>query len=91
MNAGCAHEKATLIVAFRLSRACERERGTSDRQRVNVQWMPQGGHLGIGNHVETQYGLNPPAGCRELRERIGLSTLEVSSSGGSERYSVAFG
>ncbi|GBP48646.1 hypothetical protein EVAR_103010_1 [Eumeta japonica] len=25
MNAGCTHEKARLIVAFRLSRACERE------------------------------------------------------------------
>ncbi|GBP82474.1 Transmembrane protein 135 [Eumeta japonica] len=30
MNAGCRHEKARLIVAFRLSRACERERRTSD-------------------------------------------------------------
>ncbi|GBP72524.1 hypothetical protein EVAR_47102_1 [Eumeta japonica] len=28
----CTHEKARLMVAFRLSRACERERGTSDRE-----------------------------------------------------------
>ncbi|GBP86952.1 hypothetical protein EVAR_62796_1 [Eumeta japonica] len=30
MNTGYTHERARLIVAFRLSRACERERETSD-------------------------------------------------------------
>ncbi|GBP82463.1 hypothetical protein EVAR_99463_1 [Eumeta japonica] len=32
MNAGCTHQKARLIVTFCLSRACKRERGTSDRE-----------------------------------------------------------
>ncbi|GBP24091.1 hypothetical protein EVAR_27314_1 [Eumeta japonica] len=31
MNAGCVHEKAGLIVAFRRSLVCERERGTIER------------------------------------------------------------
>ncbi|GBP41670.1 hypothetical protein EVAR_31988_1 [Eumeta japonica] len=55
------------------------------RQRVITLWMPQGGRLGIGNHVEIQYRLNLLAGCRECGECTGLSTSEVSSSGGSER------
>ncbi|GBP13992.1 hypothetical protein EVAR_71519_1 [Eumeta japonica] len=45
--------------------------GMGCRRRVIALCMPQGGNLGIGNHVEIQLGLNPLTGSRERGERTG--------------------
>ncbi|GBP52365.1 hypothetical protein EVAR_37752_1 [Eumeta japonica] len=38
--------------------------------------IPQGEHLGIGNHVEIQHGLNPLTGWPERGERTGWVTVK---------------
>ncbi|GBP35521.1 hypothetical protein EVAR_17382_1 [Eumeta japonica] len=50
------------------------------RQRVIALWTPQGGHLGIGNHVEIQHGLYPLVGCRERGKGTGYRLVSSAKS-----------